>query len=283
MDSLFAISDRIYRLLINVYPRAFLADFGEEMAQTMRDQVRDAATDLGGFGVVVLWLKVLPDTIRSAFAEHMRQGWWFKPTRGGFNLGLAIAVGFPMALLSSSSRIWSPVQSLARTVGWDPSHQWLLHRSMALGGIALAGIGLHGLSKRVDFESPIRRRVTIGAVWLGVALGLLVLHIGSFLPIRSVSLLNGLNAIPFALLTFGLVSISVSSFREKGFGVLSFIPLALVASLGWWLFVIMTPPLLFVAEVLEATAVLIHIAFWVILAAVVWADPQEGTHSAPTG
>lgn len=191
-----------------------------------------------------------------------------------------LAIGFPLALLSRTNGTWSSITGMADTLGFQPDSQWPLFRLMALGGIVLAGIGLHGFSKRIDFESPIRRRVTIGSIWLGVALGLLVFHIPVFLPIRSVPLLGGLNAIPFALLTFGLASIGVSAFRQKGFGVLSFIPLALVASLGWWRFVIMTPPLVFVEGVLEASAVLIHIAFWFILGAVVWADPQEGTDPA---
>lgn len=42
MDKIVALSDRIYRMVLNVYPRTFLDEYGEEMAQTMRDQVRDA-------------------------------------------------------------------------------------------------------------------------------------------------------------------------------------------------------------------------------------------------
>lgn len=66
-------------------------------------------------------------------------------------------------------------------------------------------------------------------------------------------------------------------------GVLSLVPLAVVVSLGWWLFVVMTPPVVWIEDVLYTSTLLIHIALWVILGVVVWADPQEGTDSVPTG
>lgn len=34
MDDIIATSDRIYRLILKVYPRAFRDEYGEEMAQT---------------------------------------------------------------------------------------------------------------------------------------------------------------------------------------------------------------------------------------------------------
>lgn len=35
MEDIVAASDRIYRLIVHVYPRAFRDEYGEEMAQTI--------------------------------------------------------------------------------------------------------------------------------------------------------------------------------------------------------------------------------------------------------
>jgi hypothetical protein len=65
------ISSRVYRRLLIVYPRAFRASYGREMALTFRDQCRDALQARGLAGLAALWLRVLLDLLRSAPAEHL--------------------------------------------------------------------------------------------------------------------------------------------------------------------------------------------------------------------
>jgi hypothetical protein len=65
--------------------------------------------------------------------------------------------------------------------------------------------------------------------------------------------------------------------RNKAFGVFSFIPLVVVASGGFWFFVIVTrfllPPLGMGRDILETSALLIHVALWFILGGLLWTDP----------
>lgn len=286
IDTIVAVSDRVYRLILNVYPRAFLYEYGEEMARTMRDQVRNAWDGLRVFGVFALWLRVLVDTIRSAFVEHRRQGWRLSPSRDGFGFGLAIAVGFPLALLSySSPGFWSVVRWATQTVGLQSWSQGTLFRVLSSSGFVLAGVGLYGLFNRLDFNSTLSRNFTIGTVWLGVLLGVgNVSGDAVYLPFYdSISAIYALwiGGVPLVLLTFGLAGMGVSAFRMKGSGVLSFVPLAVVASGSMWFLAIATSPGGWFGYALKTSALLIHIALWFILGLMLWGDPEEGTESVP--
>lgn len=145
-EDIVARSDRVYRLILHVYPRAFRDEYGEEMARTMRDQVRDASSTRRTAGVITVWLKVLLDTARSAFTEHLKQGRRLSFSRRGLGYGLATAIGFPLALVSFVA--WS-----GELVGFETAKNWL-HPAFAGPGFVLAGIGLHGLYKRVESTPP---------------------------------------------------------------------------------------------------------------------------------
>jgi hypothetical protein len=286
IDSIVAASDRVYRLVLNVYPRAFLYEYGEEMARTMRDQVRGAWDELRVFGVVALWLRVLVDTPRSALVEHRKQRWRLNPSRDGFGFGLAIAVGFPLALLSySSPGFWTVVRWVTQTLGLPSWSQATLFRILSSSGFVLAGLGLYGLFQRLDVSSPFSRNFTIGTVWLGVVLGVgNVAGDAIFLPFyEPIPLFYALwlGGLPLVLLASGLAGMGVSAFRKKGFGVLCFVPFAVVASGGMWFLVIATSPRGWFGDALYTSALLIHIALWMILGLMLWGDPQEETESVP--
>lgn len=84
-----------------------------------------------------------------------------------------------------------------------------------------------------------------------------------------------------SLLTVGLVSMGVTAYRERGFGVSSFSAFAVVASCGWWIFEIQTPHSLFINDLLFRSALLLHMTLWIVLGIVRWVDPQEGADSIP--
>jgi hypothetical protein len=166
MDDIVATSDRIYRLVLNVYPRAFRDEYGEEMAQAMRDQVRDAWVEGRVLGVTALWLKVLLDTARSAITGHLMQGRTVSFSRRGLGYGLATAIGYPLVFVSFVA--WS-----GELVGFETAENWLAHRRylypvFAGPGFVLAGIGLRALYQRLEVSEPL----AIRGVRLGVALGL---------------------------------------------------------------------------------------------------------------
>ena len=63
MPKTLAISDRIYTLLLLVYPAPFRREYKEPMAQLFRDECRDAFRQSGITGILGLWLRTFIDLI----------------------------------------------------------------------------------------------------------------------------------------------------------------------------------------------------------------------------
>jgi len=64
-------SRRIFSRLLTLYPREYRSDFSDAMLQVFTDQCRDAYQQNGGLGIVLLWLRVLPDLGYTAVVEHL--------------------------------------------------------------------------------------------------------------------------------------------------------------------------------------------------------------------
>lgn len=66
-----AVSQTVYGWLLRAYPPAHRAEYGPAMAQLFRDQSRDAWSEAQGWGMVKLWLRVLPDLVNTSIAERL--------------------------------------------------------------------------------------------------------------------------------------------------------------------------------------------------------------------
>lgn len=64
-------SRKIYGWLLRAYPPAHRAEYGPAMAQLFRDQCRDAWGESHGWGVAKLWLRVLPDLVKTSIIERL--------------------------------------------------------------------------------------------------------------------------------------------------------------------------------------------------------------------
>jgi 60Kd inner membrane protein len=67
------LSDGLYRRLLVLYPKAFRAAYGAEIAQVFRDRVRQAYRAHGATSVLTLWPAALHDLVANAAAEQARQ------------------------------------------------------------------------------------------------------------------------------------------------------------------------------------------------------------------
>jgi capsular polysaccharide biosynthesis protein len=65
------VSVKIYERLLATYPTDFRREYGPAMKQLFRDQCRDAWSHAQGRGLVVLWLRVLPDWARTSLVQHL--------------------------------------------------------------------------------------------------------------------------------------------------------------------------------------------------------------------
>ncbi|HEV2694921.1 MAG TPA: hypothetical protein VG347_18655 [Verrucomicrobiae bacterium] len=65
-----AASRTVYGWLLQAYPPTHRAEYGPAMAQLFRDQSDDAWTESGGWGLLKLWLRVVPDLIKTSIVER---------------------------------------------------------------------------------------------------------------------------------------------------------------------------------------------------------------------
>lgn len=65
-----AFSQKVFEQLLLAYPAAHRAEYGADMAQLFRDQCRDAWSEARHFGLVKLWLRVLPDLLKTCLREQ---------------------------------------------------------------------------------------------------------------------------------------------------------------------------------------------------------------------
>ncbi|MCX6926481.1 MAG: Wzz/FepE/Etk N-terminal domain-containing protein [Verrucomicrobia bacterium] len=66
-----AFSERLYERLLAAYPEGHRREYGPAMAQLFRDQCRDAWGAARGWGLTWLWLRVLPDLVKTSVLEHI--------------------------------------------------------------------------------------------------------------------------------------------------------------------------------------------------------------------
>jgi capsular polysaccharide biosynthesis protein len=66
-----ALSVRLFQRLLAAYPKEHRREYGPAMAQLFRDQCRDAWRDRRGWGLTGLWLRVLPDLVKTSVLEHI--------------------------------------------------------------------------------------------------------------------------------------------------------------------------------------------------------------------
>ncbi len=63
-------ADRVFRLLLRLFPSEFRGDFGDEMSAVFRDERADA-TAAGRLGLVRLWWRTLAGSLKTAPREHL--------------------------------------------------------------------------------------------------------------------------------------------------------------------------------------------------------------------
>lgn len=66
-----AVSQKVYGWLLRAYPPAHREKYGPAMAQLFRDQYRDAWNESQGRGLTRLWLRVLPDLVKTSMIERL--------------------------------------------------------------------------------------------------------------------------------------------------------------------------------------------------------------------
>ena len=89
-----SLSERVYQLLLLAYPREFRRDYGAEMVRVFGDLCREEKRRDGASGLVMVWVRTVPDLVLTAFTERIRavrDRWLFILAPLALVFGLAIA------------------------------------------------------------------------------------------------------------------------------------------------------------------------------------------------
>src|SRR5688500_15272552 len=75
------ISTQVYRRLLRVYPKSFVAQFEDQLVQTFGDLARHALATGGLPRLWLLWVGILRDLAVSSIREHLIVSSWVCPAR----------------------------------------------------------------------------------------------------------------------------------------------------------------------------------------------------------
>ena len=118
-------AERLYHILLFVYPAEHRRAYGSLMAQLFRDLGRDAYREHGLTGLMRLWSRVLVDTAVSATVEHLHalQEGGYRMTRRQHGMvlslaGLRLGLGMLLYLINPAfvGQMFAP--NAAQPAGW---------------------------------------------------------------------------------------------------------------------------------------------------------------------
>ncbi len=64
-------SERIYDWVLQLYPKSYRQEFGKEMQYVFSESLKDAHTDGGTAGIIIIWGRTFIDTATSLVTQHL--------------------------------------------------------------------------------------------------------------------------------------------------------------------------------------------------------------------
>jgi hypothetical protein len=220
VPGIIAFSDRLYRLLLWLYPADHRREYGPLMAQVFRDQCRTAYLREGALGVLWMWFPLVVDLTVTLVEEHRRKGFSMsKESFARFSSPLLMLGGLAWALSS-----YSQLQPGSHYVFWGT---YQLSIAMIAPGFLLTGAGLIGLQAR--YGAQVGRVGQAGL--LAAVLGAVVSAAGVFAMAVVDDSWWSAFIIGFVLHFVGLLAFALTALRSGALAGRSWL-LALVAGIG---------------------------------------------------
>jgi hypothetical protein len=202
VHSIVVFSDRLYRLLLWLYPVDHRREYGPLMAQVFRDQCRTAYMRDGASGVLWMWFPLVVDLAVTLIEEHRRKG--FSMSKDSFTR-------FSGPLLMLGGLAWA----LSSYSQFQPGSQyvyWGIYRiaiSMVAPGFLLTGVGLIGVQVRYGAQIGRVQVVLVSAI-LGAVVAAIGMIIITFVNDESIwwnATVIGYSLYAISLLLFGITAL----------------------------------------------------------------------------
>ncbi len=198
-----ACSEWLYRLFLRIYPAPFRRVYGSRMAHVFRDSCRDVLQRHGLAGLIMLWLRTLPDLASSGWLERwhvlkeasrsMATDRYTRTVSRRLRAALATTlIAFLISLIASLNLyLLEDTSSLTRTAySASPLLRFSydgIYLSALAAGVTLCAVVGYSITQRALF---VRAGLIIATlmVALGGFGGLLLRHPGNFLAFFAVFL-----------------------------------------------------------------------------------------------
>jgi hypothetical protein len=227
------LSDRLYRLLLWLYPADHRDEYGPLMAQVFRDQCRAAYQRGGASRVVWLWFPLLIDLTVTLLEEHRRKG---------YSMSKATLVRYcgPLLMLGGLSWVFASISQLQPGSHWDFWGIYMLSFILFVPALLLTGVGLIGVQARYGAASgwigqlaltlAIIGGVVGGLAWFlmpfewgwGLLMLSILVHFISLVVFGLIALLKnvlrGWNWLPIVIGLVPLISLALAPREGNAFG-----------------------------------------------------------------
>ena len=147
-------SRKIYAVLLSLYPKEHRDDYATPMQQVFNEQCRNAYEQKGRLGILLLWLRSLPDLGYTALLEHVtspRAAWGLMepvpnaplPWKGVFLIllpGLAYLAGQIAQLITGETWFYFVTYRVTFFLIIPPLIAWVITRRFPLWGLIPLGL-----------------------------------------------------------------------------------------------------------------------------------------------
>lgn len=200
-SNILSFSDRLYRLLLALYPAEHGREYGPHMAQVFRDICRDAYRRNGAWGVLGSWLPVLLDLAITALEEHRKKG---------IRMSKSTLIRWSGPILIVGGVLFTVFSFSLLTPGfiWEPRGIYQVAFMMIAPALVLLAIGLGGLYAR--FASRINRLGRLGLILaIAAAPAFAIIFLAGVMGLFYAG--EGVGTLSFLLPHFGTVLFGVST------------------------------------------------------------------------
>jgi hypothetical protein len=205
-----AFSDRLYRLLMWLYPADHRREYGPLMAQVFRDQCRTAYLRDGASGVLWVWFPLVVDLAVSLTEEHRRKG---------FSMSKESFARFSSPLLMLGGLAWV-LSSYSQFQPGSHYNYWGIYQlsiAMISPAFLLTGAGVIGIQVRYRAQLGRVGQVALVAAVLGSALAAISILLMTFVNDKW---WNG-AMVGFMLQSASLLIFGIASLRSTVMGIRS--------------------------------------------------------------
>lgn len=151
-------SERIYSLLVRLYPKHYRDEYGEEMQFVFSESVKDTYKEHGEHGVTRLWMRMVWDTGRSLIIQHWETHAMKTKQTLINNKDSAAVVGGTIGILLIP----------LITMQFTTDVQWDVFDFVVMGALLLAtGFGLVFVNRKFkNYRLPLFVMIVLGFLWL---------------------------------------------------------------------------------------------------------------------